>query len=78
MVRLDNKPFIGPNLNRRGLIFLGRHTQLYEPKLRWKRSSKSHKFSSGKTFESDVRNLAGFENEISLSDCLLPSEPSLA
>ena len=47
------KLLLAPNLNRRELIFQGRLTRFYEPKLRWKRSSKSHKFSSEQTFESD-------------------------
>ena len=50
------KILLAPNLNRRGLIFQGRLTRFYEPKLRWKRSSKSHKFSSEQTFESDKKH----------------------
>ena len=50
------KLLLVPNPNRRGLIFRGRLTRFYEPKLRWKRSSKSHKFSSEQTFESDKKH----------------------
>ena len=63
--------------SRQARLILRGLTGFYEAKLRWKRSSKSHKFSSEKTFESEMKHSWVWKWNITLCLSLVQAMPSV-